>query len=59
MQTNGHVFIHILIHITHTRQPLYSVPLLYLPVQILGVTHGTLVGQCIRTENPHALAKSR
>ena len=39
--TNVHVFIHILIHITHTRQPLYSVPPLYLPVQLLRVTYGS------------------
>ena len=59
MHTNVHVFIHILIHITHTRQPLYSVPPLYLPVQLLWVTHGTPVGQCIRMVNPHAMANSR
>ena len=54
-----HTHAHILIHITHTRQPLYSVRPLYLPVQILGVTHGTPVGQCIRTVNPQAIANSR
>ena len=36
VQTHSHA--HILIHITHTRQPLYSVRSLSLPVQILGVT---------------------
>ena len=36
--THTHTHAHILIHITHTRQPLYSVRPLYLPVQILGVT---------------------
>ena len=58
VHTHTHTHAHILIHITHTRQPLYSVRPLYLPVQILGVTHGTPVGQCIRTVNPHAIAKS-
>ena len=33
-----HTHAHILIHITHTRQPLYSVPPLYLPIQLLRVT---------------------
>ena len=47
VHTHTHTHAHILIHITHTQQPLYSVRPLYLPVQILGVTHGTLVGQCI------------
>ena len=58
VHTHTHTNAHILIHITHTQQPLYSVRTLYLPVQILGVTHGTHVGQCIRTVNPHAIAKS-
>ena len=38
-----HTHPHMLIHITHTCHPLYSVPPLYLPVQLLQVT--TTIGQ--------------
>ena len=57
----SHILIFTLIYITHTEQPLQRVLPLYRLVQLLRVTHGTPVGQCIAqwTHSPWQLFNNR